>query len=146
MDDFMVYPPCPCCTERAEYCSQHALKLEVLHLFASLLLDKNDDAWWNQLNNSSSSGLTKCSLDLAEALQSVLVEIRATGQQLLEQFLSGLSGARSVSTFSSQYASHLNKGYRIIARLQIFLAFRRDFVKFSLRVASTTLMFGFSQN
>lgn len=104
----MVYPPCPCCTERAEYCSHHALKLEILHLFAALLLDKSDEAWWDQSSSSPSSTLAKCSPTLVEALQSVLAEVRAVAQKLLEQLLSGLSGSQSVS-ISSLCLTHLIK-------------------------------------
>ncbi|KAG6377007.1 hypothetical protein JVT61DRAFT_1050 [Boletus reticuloceps] len=57
MDDFMVYPPCPCCTEREEYCSDHALKLEILDLFAALLLDKSDDTRWSRSSSSPNSAL-----------------------------------------------------------------------------------------
>lgn len=105
MDDFLVYPPCPCCTERMEYCSHHALKLEILHLFAALLLDKCDDARWNQSSISSSSALAKCSSNLMEALQSVLAGVRAVAQELLEQLLSGLFGSQSVS-ISSHCLNH----------------------------------------
>ena len=95
----MVYPPCPCCTERAEYVSHHALKLEILHLFAALLIDKSDDTRWGQSSSSPIGGLARCSLNLVEALQSVLAEVRAVARNIFEQLLSGLYGPQSVSIF-----------------------------------------------
>ena len=97
----MVYPPCPCCTERAEYCSQHVLKLEILHLFAALLLDKSDDAISDRSSSSPSGGLAKCSPSLMGALQTVLAEVRAVSRKVFEQLLSGSSAAPSVSAFVS---------------------------------------------
>lgn len=91
----MVYPPCPCCTERAEYRSHHTLKLDILRLFAALLLDKSDGRELDQ----SSGALAKCSSNLIGALQSVLTEVQTVAQMLLDQLFSGLSGPRSVSIF-----------------------------------------------
>lgn len=102
----MVYPPCPCCTDRVEYCSHHALKLEILHLFSALLLDKTDDDRWGQSSGSPGSALAKCSSNLMEALQLVPAEVRSVAQKLLEQLLSGLPDSQSVSV-SPQRLSHL---------------------------------------
>lgn len=97
----MVYPPCPCCVEREEYCSHHMLKLEILRLFAALLLDKSDDTRWSRSSSSPSGVLAKCSSKLVEALQLVLAEARAVAQNVFEQLLSGSSGPRSVSILVS---------------------------------------------
>lgn len=139
----MVYPPCPCCTERAEYCSHHALKLEILHLFAALHLDKSDDRGWDQPSSSHSSALAKCSPNLVEALQSVLAEVRAVAQMLLEQFLSGLCGSQFVSTFVPIPEPSYNVSCRIIVDLPTFSALQENFVGFSLIKILTTPAFRF---
>lgn len=131
----MVYPPCPCCTERAEYCSQHALKLETLRLFAALLLDKIDDG---QPNSSPSSALAKCPPNLVEALQMIPVEVRAAAEKTFEQFLFGSSGPPSVSNFVSISEPSYDISGRTIVYQQIFLAFRENFVRSSLRKTLTT--------
>jgi hypothetical protein len=141
----MVYPPCSCCTERAEYLSHHALKLEILHLFAALLLDKSDDTRWGQPSSSPSSTLA-CSLNLVEALQSVLVEVRAVAQNVFEKLLSGLSGPQSVSIFVSMPDPSFNVSCRILLHLPIFSAFRENFVRFFLRKTLTTPTFKFCRS
>ncbi|KAH0831978.1 midasin [Lanmaoa asiatica] len=116
MDDFMVYPPCPCCTDRTEYCSLHALKLEILHLFAALLLDESDDCWWDQSSSSPGTAQAKCSSNLMEALQSVLAEVRAVSKKLLEQLLSGLSGPQSDYSTSANLLSISRKLRQALAQ------------------------------
>lgn len=73
------------------------MKLEILHLFAALLIDKSEDTWWSQSNSSPGRALVKYSPDLTEALQTVLAEVRAVAQKVFEELLSGSSGSRSVS-------------------------------------------------
>lgn len=143
----MVYPPCPCCTERAEYFSHHALKLEILQLFAALLLAKSDDTRWGQSSSSPSSGaLARCSPNLVEALQSVLAEVQAVAQSVFEQLLSGLSGPHSVSIFVSMPDPSFNVSCRTMLHLQTFSAFRENFVRFLLRKTLTTPMFKFCRS
>lgn len=146
MDDFMVYPPCPCCTEREEYCSHHTLKLEILRLFAALLLDKSDDTRRSRSSSSPGSVLAKCSSNLVEALQLVLVEVRTVAQNVFEQLLSGSSGPQSVSILVSMPDPSYNVGCRILVHPQIFLAFLENFVRFSLRKTLTTPTFKFCRS
>ncbi|KAF9220907.1 hypothetical protein BS17DRAFT_290054 [Gyrodon lividus] len=93
MDDFMICPPCSRCTEWAEYHPNHALKLQILDLFAALLLEKRNDAGWGQSSSLLSGSQSKLSHTLVEAFQSVLVEVRAAAQKLFEQLFSGIYGS-----------------------------------------------------
>ncbi|KAF8443019.1 hypothetical protein L210DRAFT_3759383 [Boletus edulis BED1] len=119
MDDFMVYPPCPCCTEREKYSSDHALKLDILDLFAALLLDNSDDTRWSRSSSSPNSALAKCSSNSGEALQTVLAEIRTTGQKVFEQFLSGSSGPQSDFSTSANLLSISRKLRQVLSQKDI---------------------------
>ncbi|KAG8214523.1 midasin [Butyriboletus roseoflavus] len=135
MDDFMVYPPCPCCTERTEYCLHHALKLEILHLFAALLLDKSDDAEWDQSSIWSGRALANCSSNLMEALQSVLAEVRAVAQELLEQLFSGPSGSQSDYSTSANLLSLSRKLRQVLVQKD----FDHSYVQVLSKLISKTL-------
>ncbi|KIK92495.1 hypothetical protein PAXRUDRAFT_571192 [Paxillus rubicundulus Ve08.2h10] len=92
MDDFMLCPPCSQCTERAEYHSNHALKLQILDFFAALLLEKNDNASMGQSSIFLSGPQNKLSHTMGGAFESVLAEVQTAAQKLFEQLLSGTSG------------------------------------------------------
>ncbi|KAG9315861.1 midasin [Chiua virens] len=116
MDDFMVYPPCPCCTERAEYSSRHALKLEILHLFAAILFEKSGEARRVQSSGSPNSALAKCAPDLMEALQSTLAEVQIVAQTILEGVLSGSLGPQSNYTTSANLLNISGKLRQVLAQ------------------------------
>jgi midasin len=97
MDDFMLCPPCSQCTEQAEYHSNHALKLQILDLFAALLLEKHDNASMGQSSSILNGSQNKLSHTVVEAFESVLVEVQAAAQKLFEQLLSGTSSFYTVS-------------------------------------------------
>ena len=140
----MVYPPCPCCTEREEFLSHHALKLDILRFFAVLLLDKSEDS--GRSNGSLTSALAKRSSKLIEPLQSVLTEVRTVTQALLERLLSGSCVSESVSTLFPIPALSHNVCYRILTNLRTFSMFREIFAKFSLRKNSITHAFRFCRS
>ncbi|KIJ64401.1 hypothetical protein HYDPIDRAFT_132220 [Hydnomerulius pinastri MD-312] len=90
MYDFLVCPPCSRCTEQVQQYSKHALNLQILDLFAALLLDKADEVGWGQSDSLLGGSLSRLPQAVVEAHQLVLVEARAAAQNVFEQLLSGV--------------------------------------------------------
>lgn len=88
----MVCPPCSRCTERSQ--QSHSLRLQILDLFAALILDKFENSKPRDLRSQLPSRLSET---VSEGIQSVLVEINAATQNMFESFLSRTNSFQPVS-------------------------------------------------
>ncbi|KAL4081238.1 P-loop containing nucleoside triphosphate hydrolase protein [Scleroderma citrinum] len=91
LGDFMLCPPCSRCTEKSERQQGYVLRLQILDLFAALVLDKFEKSKHCGLANRPPRRLPEA---ITEGIQSVVVEIDTAAQNLFGGFQSRTSNFR----------------------------------------------------